>query len=486
MHYLFEIKHNEERNRLAGRLLYFFAVFIFLFIHSGCSVFHRYDAPSIERYLPRSIQEPVLIHTPDKEEGSEHREGVTLPVCIRIALAKNPMQQAAREGVAVAKAAVGIAQSPYYPEMNLNSAYNYWETHAFMPEGFTGGTQPTTIGPTNDWSFGVKASYVLFDSGARAAKLRNAMAQQGISIKEANRIRQNIAFEVNKKFYSVIYALEAQKVAEGNLKRTQELLRVAKLKESVGVTTHADAIRSQVEVANARLELVKAERNIRISRGSLNTVLGLPVEQEFELIEKMKIIPPSTTIDFQEALKQAIHTRQEVKAALHRIGAAESSVLVAKSAFGPRVQVHGGYGYRDTEFLPEDEDWSVGIAIELPLFQGFYRTHTLTKTKHALLKEEAEIRQLILQVKEEVWTAYQQLHEAKESIKAAEMLIKNAKESLQVSKQRYEAGVSTMNELLDVQTALARAELIAVESRRQYHFAKAALEHATGTILHPK
>jgi len=481
-----EIGRNEKRNKVASWSRYCFVVLIFIVINSGCTALHRYEAPRIERYLTPPPRKSGIVHTPDKTGGSEHRDPLTLAACVRIALAKNPMQQAAEEGVSMARADVGIAKSPYYPEMNLSNAYNYWETHAFMPEGLTRGIQPTTIGPTSDWSFGVKASYVLFDSGARATKLRSALAQQGIAEEEANRIRQNIAFEVYLKFYSVISALEARKVAKENLKRTQEFLRVAKLKESVGTATHADVVRAQVEVANAKLELVRTERTIRIARGSLNTVLGLPVDQELELSAQIDRMPPLIESSLPELLEQAIHYRPEIKAALHRIGAAESSIRVAKSAFGPRLKVHGAYGYRDTDFLPRDKDWSIGIAIELPLFQGFSRTHALTKAKHALSKEEAEIRQIVLQVREEVWTAYQKLKEAQEAIKAADILVKEARESLRLSKQHYEAGVSTMNELLDAQTALARAELIAVEYHWQYHVAKATLEHATGAILNEK
>ena len=480
-----EMSRNGERNKMASWFGCCF-VALFIFLHSGCTALHRYEAPRIEqRYLPPPSQESEIAHVPDKTGTAEHKGPLTLSGCVRIALAENPIWQAAQEGVRIAKADVGIARSPYYPETSLSSAYNHWKTHAFMPEGFTGGIQPTTIGPTNDWSFGVKASYTLFDSGIRAAKLRSALARQGIAEEEANRIRRNIAFEVHRKFYSVISTLEARKVAEENLRRTQEFLRVAKLKESVGTTTHADVVRAQVEVANAKLELVRTERAIRIARGSLNTVLGLPVEQKLTLSAKMDNVVPPTESSLPDLLAQAIHSRPEVKAALHRIGAAESSIRVAKSAFGPRLKVHGSYGYRDTDFLPGDEDWSVGIAIELPVFQGFSRTHALTKAKHTLSKEEAEIRQLVLQVREDVWTAYQKLKEVQEAIKAADILVEEAQESLRLSKQHYEAGVSTMNELLDAQTALARAELVAVEYHWQYYIARATLEYATGAILDP-
>jgi outer membrane protein TolC len=402
--------------------------------------------------------------------------------CIRIALAENPLSQAAEEGISIADAGVGIAKSPYYPNVSLTGGYRYWETHAFLPGDLSQNIDSPVIGPTNDWTVGIKASYILSDNGARTAKLRTALAQKGIAEEEASRMRLNIAFDVQLKFYAVVSVQEARKVAIDNLTRSQELLRVAKLKESVGTTTHADVVQAQVEVANAKLELVRAKRTIQINQGSLNTTLGLPVEQKLKLVFNNDSELPLEEEVLPKLLEKAIYSRPEIKSALHRIGAAENSIGLARSAFGPNVNIQGAYGYRDSEFLPEDQDWSVGLALEFPVFKNYARTNKLTGAEHSLLIEEANIRQIILQIKEEVWKAYQKLNEALEAIETSKVLVKDARENLQLSKQRYNAGISTMNELLGAQTSLARSELIAVEYYWQYFIAKATLDHSTGNL----
>jgi len=180
----------------------------------------------------------------------------------------------------------------------LSSGYAYWKTHAFLPEGLTGRALPSSIGPTHDWSLGMKAGYVIFDSGRRAAHLRRALAQRGVAQEEADRIRRDIAFEVHVKFYPVLSALEARKVAEANLRTGRESLRVAELKESAGEATHADVARAQVEVANARLELVRIEKTVRIAQGGLNTVLCLPAEQRLLPSAEAHEISPRPTVLF--------------------------------------------------------------------------------------------------------------------------------------------------------------------------------------------
>lgn len=86
--------------------------------------------------------------------------------------------------------------------------------------------------------------------------------------------------------------------------------------------------------------------------------------------------------------------------------AAASDVDAVRSAFGPRLRAEGSYGMHDSEFWPEDKEWSAGLAVELPVFTGFSRQHALARTRDELARQEAEVRQLVLSVRQEVWSAW--------------------------------------------------------------------------------
>jgi outer membrane protein TolC len=265
-----------------------------------------------------------------------------------------------------------------------------------------------------------------------------------------------------------------------NLLRAEENFRIAREREEVGAVAPAEVLRAKVEVADARLALVRAESLVRLARGELNTVMGLPVETEAVLAPLPEESHSGKEVDPAEAIRRALEARPEIHAALHRIGAARGSVDAAKSAFGPRVRADARYGRRDVDFFPDDEDWAVGLALELPLFEGFSRSHNLSREKHNLSRAEEEVRHLILLVKEQVWAACQGLRESREALPAAEVLVAEAGESMRRTRERYEVGAATTTDLLAAQTTLARAELIAVESRRRYHDAQAVLDRAVG------
>jgi len=461
-----------------------------LVVLAGCMAPAVPRAPDIETYLPKPAHgaPPSDTQPPDRAEAptlarDEEAPPLTLEACVRIALDTNPLGRAAREGVAAARAAVGEARAPYYPEVGAGAGYQRFERHIFLPKGLTAQRNvPPTVGPTNDWFANLRVRYTLIDFGERRAQLRTALARQEVAKEEAEAIRQDIALNVHQAYYGLVAARESLGVARKNLERAETHLALARKRKAAGAVPKADVVRARVEVANSCLGLVRAEALVGVLRGSLNTAMGLPVEMPVEVA-----LSPSDAVskplNRAAALDTAVRARPELRAALQRVAAGRSSVDADRRAFGPRVVGEASWGRRDEDFWPEDPEWSVGAAIEWPLFTGGSRTHRLARTKAELGREEAEARWLVLKVRDEVWSAHWKLEEAREALDAAEALVTDAQESMRAVRERYEAGADTINDLLDAQTALASAEAVRVKTELDCRVAHSAFRRAVGTLL---
>jgi outer membrane protein TolC len=420
----------------------------------------------------------------DNDQKKESPQPLTLQDCIRIALETNPLPQAAAKEVLAAKEATSSSLAPYYPDLGLQSRYAHWQQRAFLPKGLSipGQPVPRLIGPTDDWMAGLKARYTLFDSGERRAQYVTAKARQEVAEEEKARIIQELILGVHQGYYGLAAAMETRQVAEKMLTQTKEHLRLAKERKDVGAVPLADVLRVQVEAANSELALVRADTLVRISRGNLNTLMGLPPEIPLAIKAQAEGILSPDQINLPQAFEQAVKARPELKAALKRIEASKSGVDLAKSAFGPKLRAEGSFGRRDTEFVPRDEDWLAGITLEWPLFTGFYRQHQLAKAKAEVSKEEAEAKQLLLKVRQEVWTAYSRLQEAYQATQSTKALVQDAQESMRMAKERYEVGAGTVTDLLDAQTALTRALGTQIETEWDYHTARAVFQRSIGRI----
>ncbi|MCW5979657.1 MAG: TolC family protein [Bryobacteraceae bacterium] len=408
---------------------------------------------------------------------------LTLDACVRIALDENPLNRAAKEGVEVAADGVGEARAPYYPDLRLRSSYVRWQRHAFLPSGVVRPGIPNTIGPVNDWSGGGVTRLTLFDFGERRAGLRAAHARLRAAEEDAETVRQDIVLEVHRAYFNLAAAIELDSVADGALGRAEDHLRLAVARKEVGAVPQVDVLRAQVEVADARVALERTHGLARVARGALNTAMGLRVETPVAVEGASGRIVPPAEINVAEALENALLARPELKAVREHLEVARSGVAGARSAFGPKIRGEAGFGWRDETFYPNDKDWSVGVSLELPLFTGFANKHRLAQRKHELSREEAELERAIQNVQLEVWSAHSKLVETHAAFLATEPLVREARESLRLATERYEVGAGTINDLLDAEAALARAEAMRAEAEWGYQIAHSTFRRSVGNLV---
>ena len=406
---------------------------------------------------------------------------LTLQTAIDIALDANPLMRAAREGVQVAREAVGEARAPYYPEIVLRAGYTRWQSQAFLPEGIPGFTDGATIGPTNDWTAGLAGRYTLADFGERAARLRATLARQDIADVEVTRVRQNLALGVAQAFYGLVAAIESRRVGESTLARAEEHMALARARRAAGAVSGADVIQAQVEVADARLALVRLDRLVRVARGQLTTSMGLPVETPVDVAPSVGAIAPPDLEPMADALARA-DDRPEVAVARTHVTLGDWQVAVAESAFRPRIEAEGSYGWRDRDF-PVGQDWRAGVVVRWSLFDGHARQHRLGQARAEQARAKADTERVHQQVRQDVWTARARLEEAFAAIAAAEVLVRDADEGVRVATERYRVGAGTVNELLDAQSALTRANAARVEARWQYETAQVEYRWSMGKAV---
>ena len=410
---------------------------------------------------------------------------LTLDGCLRVALTNSPAVKAAGAGVSVAEEATGEARAPYYPRISANAGYSRWEKLAFLPSGLP--LPPDagdTIGPTDDWIGGVNAQWLLFDSGERGGRRNSAAFLREAAEQTEGQARQDVLLAVHQTFHECLAARESRDVAEGVLARAADHLKLAQDRIKAGAAARADESRAQVEVANAKLGVLRAESRLRIARGGLNTAMGLAAEGPIEIVRPELPVTVPGGLKISKVMERAIEARPDLQAAGRRVEAAKGVLSSARSEHGPRVLAQGSYDRREGDLAGPDNEWLVGVSVDLPLFSGFGAAHRVAKAEAALAQEEAGRRQQELKVRQEIWTAYSRLLEGYQAVQATVTQTADARESLRLAEERYKAGAGTMNELLDAETALARAQATQIDAQRDYHVAAAAFKRATGTLEH--
>ncbi|HVU36195.1 MAG TPA: TolC family protein [Opitutaceae bacterium] len=407
---------------------------------------------------------------------------LSLDDCVKLAAERQPAIAAARAGVAGAQEAVSEARAPYYPQVDLSAGYHRWQRHAFLPSGLAlpGHSIPDLIGPLDDWNGGLGSRWMVYDFGVRRAGLAAARARYAGAQADARAIEADVRLGVESAFFGLAAARDVEKVAEKNLERTETHRKLAIARRDAGAVPAADVLRLDAELANARLDLISAQSRVRIASGQLNTAMGRPADVPVVIAPPSSLEPPPGRAELEEAVRRALADRPEIASAAQRADAARAAVGGARADRGAKLHADASYGWRDTAFLPSTPEWQAGLAVDLPIFDGGSRAHHVARTKADLARQEAALAQTRLEVRNEVWTASSELERTWASIAANEASVKASEESLRVVRERYERGAAVITDLLDTQTALARAESSLAAARWNYCAARAAFERAVG------
>ena len=186
--------------------------------------------------------------------------------------------------------------------------------------------------------------------------------------------------------------------------------------------------------------------------------------------------PLASLPGWEELRARALASREEIRVARARREQQEAGVRAARGAFLPSVTADGGVSRGATASQSPRESWSLGVAVALPIFEGFARSADL-QAQRALLDaaflEESAVAQ---EIEGEVWAALLAEEESAQRRENAQALFEAARENLDAAQEGYRMGLGSMIELVDARTAFTGAEQILIQAVYDRRMARALLE----------
>jgi outer membrane protein TolC len=272
-------------------------------------------------------------------------------------------------------------------------------------------------------------------------------------------------------------------VAEQSMKTAEAILERSKNRVESGVVVESDSLTTQVRLATRKQELIRAQNNVALARAQLGAAMGLSTQNDFEPADELteRNLPAKP---LEELEKQAIEMRPDLKRIRSEESAQQESVSIAKSSFGPRVNAFADWEADNPTLVAGGggNNWVAGIEVQIDLFEGGAKRAQLsheraTQEKVAALKEMATDG-----VRLEVRRAYYDVDATRQQLEVARASIAESQESLRINQDRYEAGISTVTDLLAAEDAARRTQGEYWETVCHYYTGYAALELATGAL----
>ena len=355
------------------------------------------------------------------------------------------------------------------------------------------------FGRENTYRFGLSASQALFTGGrlggqAQASDAGLRTAELGVTAARAQTL-----LEVAAAYYDATLGDRLVTIAEATLRQADTTLAQASLAEEVGNQSEFELLRARVTRDNQRPIVIQRRADRDLAYVRLRQLLDLPLDRPLALttelgdttllaspeLSALVEIPGDTVVDRRVVVRQAAEAVTSQRGQLRTARSQRMPQLTLSSDFAELGYPGNGSPF-GTDYLT---DWTVSLALSLPLFTGGRIKGEVESARAGVAQAELRLKQTRERAQLDTRSSQLQLAAALAAWEASAGTEEQAARAYQIAELRYREGLSTQTELNDIRIQLAQAQSTRARAARDLQLARArvallpALPLATGETL---
>jgi outer membrane protein len=452
---------------------------------------------------PHSLLAKILVFVAAAVVGSSaqtpSQKPLSLEDAIQQAVAHYPSIRASLERAEVAQAGISLAKTAYLPAANAlwqgnratrNNIFGQLFPQAVIPP-ISGPVLPTTSseGATGS-AAGLLLSWEPFDFGYRAATVSAARANRAVSGAEVNVTRLDLMAAVTNAFTSLAAAQQVTRAAQANVDRREVFAKSVHTLVDNQLRPGADASRADAELASARIALIQAQTDERVSLVNLARLLNVaPAGLAIDAAELLDL-PPQAPSGANSIQLHPLAVAQN-----ERVNFAASQVSALDRSYVPRFNFQGALSGRGTSanndgtfsdfsqgFGIQRRNWALGLTATFGLGDFFSIRARKQGAEASRRVEEARYAQTVDDLSGQLAEAQAAFDGARQIAENTPVELRAARDGETQARARYQAGLATAVEVSDAQALLIRAEIDDAVSRLNAWRSLAGIFAAQGDI----
>ena len=383
---------------------------------------------------------------------------------------------------------LNTAQWSRLPNLNGNVGQSFNFGRALQADNTYGNRN------TRNTNFSLGTSIPLFTG----LQIPNSIALSKLNLKAATedlaKAKEDISLQVASYFLQVLFNEELLKVAQNQVKLSQEQLdkKVAFFKN--GKASEAEVLEAKSRLAQDELSVVQAENNHQLALLDLSQLLELPSPEGFQIsVPDIDKVSADLTLP-EEVYAQALMNKPAIKAAQYRLQGAEKSIKIAQSAYYPQLSFGAGIG-TNYYHLSGIENASFGsqweqnmnkylqFSLSVPIFNRF---QTRNRVKSARIQRTALSWQLEESKKalyKEIQQAYYNALASESKYKSSQLASESAEASFRLMSEKYANGKASATEYNEMRTAWMRALSDGIQAKYEFVYRSKILDFYKGVPL---
>lgn len=386
---------------------------------------------------------------------SANGQPLTWEDCVRLTATHNPSLAAASANVDAASSAISIERSALFPQLSAGASA--------IQSGANGNDSTT-------YSSSLNVEQLLYSGGRKKAAIRSAVAGLDSETALQSSSRSDVTYALRSAFVDVLHAKEQVVLLAQIEARRADNLELVELRYEGGREHKGSVASSQASLFDAQVKGKQAARAVAVNRMILAREMGLtslPAEVAVEgsLVQGA----PSDETDL-ETIAKDVPAYLESQAALER---SEAQLSEAESGLRPELSLVGSVGRYGENDL-DDDQWSAGIKLSIPIWSGGQTRLEVSKAQASLRAADAELADVLNERVQMLAEMQQAFSDAADNVEVQTKYEEAAEIRAEISRQQYEGGLLSFENWVVIEDDLIAKEEKLLDARKSALIAEAA------------
>ncbi len=401
--------------------------------------------------------------------GKDFSEPLLLGEAVDLALCNSPQIKEAWAKIKIQAGAVGEARAAYLP--TINGSVSYINDKTMYPGSaiYDSTVNSSTVYGALTWR--------VLDFGGRGANRQAADNLLTAALLNHSYIIQKTLSDLIQAYFDALTTNAVWKAKTQSEEIAQGTLDVTQRREAKGTVARSDTLQAATALAKASLEKNRAEGAYHKAISVLVYAIGVPSRTSLLLPDDLGTTTGQEVADLGELIDDVEKNHPAIRASRAQLEAARHQVTVARSEGLPSLDFSANY-YQNGRpgqslTLSQSVETTVGLTLNIPIFDGFSRIYKIREAKAQVEQKEAELHDVEYQTLMDLVKTHADASAALQNLQAADALLKAAMESLAVLRRKFEKGAADILEMLNTQSALADAQMEHIRCQADWNSALA-------------
>jgi outer membrane protein TolC len=296
---------------------------------------------------------------------------------------------------------------------------------------------------------------------------------------------------VETAYYNLAYYRAQLEVRRFSLDLSQKLLDESRARKTTGVATDLDVLQAEVSVANARRDLLVAEKSLHDAEDNLLALIN-PFEFAAEIGPLSIDDTGSPDVSFDKSYKLALDNTPEYASTQYAIRQYEIDARTAKRNQLPSLDLGASVGFGapdyntgrayDRALTGGNYNWGVDATFSIPWGRRAGKA-AWRQAMSNLDREKIRLQQVDQDILVSVRTAVRAVQTSEEGVRITTLATQLSEKQYELQKARYDAGLSTFRFVLDFVDDLNTARVNELQARLSLRNALADLARLEATSI---